>query len=182
MHGEGPAQTHRYDETAVECIDCHPDVEGGADGNQQHSLHSENLSCQVCHSVDYKNCYSCHVQTSDEGTPYFKIEPSQMAFYIGKNVEQTEQRPWSYTVVRHVPIDPESFSFYGTNLLPEFDARPTFAPATPHNIQRNTPQNASCNACHGNAVPVPHGRQSVAGGVGGQPGRDRGRFAGTVSS
>ena len=150
MHGDVPEQDHRYDDAAVECIDCHPDVEGGADGNQQHSIHSGNLSCQVCHSVDYKNCYSCHVQTSDEGTPYFKIEPSEMAFYIGKNAKPTEQRPWSYTVLRHVPIDPESFSFYGTNLLPEFDARPTFAPATPHNIQRNTPQNASCDTCHGN--------------------------------
>jgi thiosulfate/3-mercaptopyruvate sulfurtransferase len=100
--------------------------------------------------VDYKNCYSCHVQTSDEGTPYFKIEPSEMAFYIGKNAEPTELRPWSYVVLRHVPIDRESFSFYGNNLLPEFDALPTFAYATPHNIQKNTPQNASCDSCHGN--------------------------------
>ncbi|MEI2421919.1 hypothetical protein V6O07_16705, partial [Arthrospira platensis SPKY2] len=28
---------------------------------------------------------------------------------------------------------------------------PTWTYATPHNIQRNTPQTASCNACHGNA-------------------------------
>jgi thiosulfate/3-mercaptopyruvate sulfurtransferase len=90
------------------------------------------------------------LQTSDEGTPYFKIEPAEMAFYIGKNVEPTDQRPWSYVVLRHVPIDRESFSFYGNNLSPEFDARPTFAHATPHNIQRNTPQNASCDSCHGN--------------------------------
>jgi len=27
---------------------------------------------------------------------------------------------------------------------------PTWAYATPHNIQRKTPQTASCNACHGN--------------------------------
>ena len=100
--------------------------------------------------MDYKNCYSCHVQTPDEGTPYFKIEPSEMAFYIGNNPEPTEQRPWSCVVLRHVPVDPDRFSFSGPNLLPEFDARPTFAYATPHNIQRNTPQNASCDACHGN--------------------------------
>jgi len=150
MHGDVPAQDHRYDDAAVECTDCHPAEDGGADGNQQHTIHTENLACQVCHSVDYKNCYGCHVQTSDNGTPYFKIEPSEMSFYIGKNAEPTEQRPWSYVALRHVPIDPESFSFYGTNLLPEFDTLPTFAYATPHNIQKNTPQNASCESCHGN--------------------------------
>lgn len=150
MHGDVPDQGHRYDDAAVECADCHLEVEGGTDGNPQHEMHAENLACQVCHSVDYKNCYSCHVQTSDEGTPYFRTEPSEMAFYIGLNPEQTDERPWSHVVLRHVPIDPESFSFYGDNLLPEFDARPTFAYATPHNIQTSTPQNASCDACHGN--------------------------------
>jgi thiosulfate/3-mercaptopyruvate sulfurtransferase len=34
--------------------------------------------------------------------------------------------------------------------LPDFDSLPTFAYATPHNIQLSTPQNASCEACHGN--------------------------------
>ena len=57
---------------------------------------------------------------------------------------------WDYVLLRHVPIDRDSFSFYGENLLPEYDSLPTFAYATPHNIQRNTPQNASCDACHGN--------------------------------
>ena len=31
-----------------------------------------------------------------------------------------------------------------------FDALPTWAYATPHNIQLQTPQNESCDACHGN--------------------------------
>lgn len=148
MHGDGPEQSHRYDDAAVECADCHPQVVGGVDGNPQHAMHTADLSCQVCHSVDYKNCYSCHVQTSDEGTPYFKIDPSEMAFYIGKNADPTESRPWNYVLLRHVPIDPDSFSFYGEDLLPEFDSLPTFAYATPHNIQLSTPQNASCEACH----------------------------------
>ena len=30
-----------------------------------------------------------------------------------------------------------------------FDALPTWKYATPHNIQRNTPQNQECNNCHG---------------------------------
>ncbi|MFC2070126.1 hypothetical protein ACFLTB_03000, partial [Chloroflexota bacterium] len=40
---------------------------------------------------------------------------------------------------------------YGTSLLPDFNAVPTWKYATPHNIQLNTPQNESCNACHGNS-------------------------------
>jgi len=53
--------------------------------------------------------------------------------------------------VRHVPVDPGSFAFYGESLLPEFDAQPTWRYATPHNIQLQTPQTETCNSCHGNA-------------------------------
>jgi hypothetical protein len=40
--------------------------------------------------------------------------------------------------------------FYGESLLPNFDNVPTWKYATPHNIQLNTPQNESCDACHKN--------------------------------
>lgn len=150
MHGDMPSQQHRNDAAAVACTDCHEGIQGGTDGNPQHATHSENLSCQVCHSIEYKNCYGCHVQTNEEGRPFFKIEPSEMDFYIGLNPEKSADHPWDYVVLRHVPIDPDSFSFYGENLLAEFNARPTFTYAAPHNIQRNTPQNASCDACHDN--------------------------------
>jgi hypothetical protein len=52
--------------------------------------------------------------------------------------------------VRHVPIDPNSFDRYGEDLLVNFLNRPTWTYATPHNIQRNTPQNESCLSCHEN--------------------------------
>jgi hypothetical protein len=35
-------------------------------------------------------------------------------------------------------------------LLPNFNTLPSWAYATPHNVQLNTPQTESCNACHGN--------------------------------
>ena len=75
-----------------------------------------------------------------------------MLFYIGDNVDQTEGRPWSWVPVRHVPVDRDSFSYYGEDLLPNTDARPTWSFATPHNIQLSTPQNSSCGACHGNTA------------------------------
>jgi hypothetical protein len=44
---------------------------------------------------------------------------------------------------------PDTFAFYDGYLLPEFDNAPTWKYATPHNIQRVTPQNQSCTSCHG---------------------------------
>ncbi len=76
---------------------------------------------------------------------------------IGNDVQdRTEPDPecgasLQYVPVRHVPIARDSFAYYGENLLPNFDSRPTWTYATPHTIQRITPQNETCNACHGHA-------------------------------
>jgi hypothetical protein len=60
-------------------------------------------------------------------------------------------RPYAYVPLRHVPVDRDSFAFYGEDLLGSFAALPTWQFTTPHNIQRQTPQTESCNSCHGNA-------------------------------
>jgi hypothetical protein len=152
MHGAAGDFEHRYDGAPMpscQDADCHPDVAPG-DGVANHTdFHFEAMSCQVCHSTTYKNCYSCHVAQQD-GVPFFRIEPSVMDFKIGRNPLQSEDRPWTYVPVRHVPIDPESFAYYGEDLLSNFDAVPTWKYATPHNIQRNTPQTETCDSCHGN--------------------------------
>ena len=151
LHGMTGEKTKRYDGVpSPACTDCHPDVTTGADGVMQHAMHSGKVQCQVCHSVQYKNCNSCHVQTNEEGTPYFKIDPSFMDIKVGLNPLKSEDRPWDYVVLRHVPIDPDNFAFYGEDILSNFDALPTWKYATPHNIQRITPQNETCNGCHGN--------------------------------
>jgi thiosulfate/3-mercaptopyruvate sulfurtransferase len=152
LHGMTGEQTERYDgKQDPSCLDCHPDVASGKSEVQQHAIHGEKVACQVCHSVEYKSCYSCHTQTNEKGTPYFKIEPAEMGFKIGLNPKKSEERPWNYVVLRHAPVDPESFAFYGKDVLSNFDALPTWKYATPHNIQRKTPQTESCNSCHGNA-------------------------------
>jgi thiosulfate/3-mercaptopyruvate sulfurtransferase len=152
MHGKTGEFDSRYDgPPAPGCQDegCHDTVAAG-DGIAYHNdIHFTAMSCQVCHSTTYKNCYSCHV-AQQEGVAFFKIEPSVLDFKIGRNPIQSEDRPWTYVPVRHVPIDPESFAYYGEDLLPNFDALPTWKYATPHNIQRNTPQTETCDACHGN--------------------------------
>ncbi len=81
----------------------------------------------------------------------FKTSATYMTFFIGHNTRQSDERPYEYVPVRHIPLDPENYAYYGEDLLPNFDLLPTWAYSTPHNIQRNTPQNQSCNSCHGNA-------------------------------
>jgi hypothetical protein len=148
LHGEGQTAAGRYHQTdAPSCTECHADI---ADANTQHSLHIGKLACQVCHSVDYKSCYNCHVDLDANGTPYFTTDASEMTFMIGHNPNPSGDIPWEYVVVRHVPVTPETFSSYGDDLLPDFNDVPTWKYATPHNIQLDTPQNASCANCHGN--------------------------------
>lgn len=152
MH-DSEGNNHRYEgEQSPSCESCHDQVGRATDPIVQHQIHQDTLSCQVCHSVTYTSCDSCHVAISETtGNPFFKTSATYMTFLIGKNPRQTADRPYEYVPVRHVPVDPESFAYYGDNLLSNFNLLPNWAYATPHNIQRVTPQNESCNACHGNA-------------------------------
>lgn len=158
LHGEQGEELpqepldHRYaGEIGPRCEDCHDNIGSGDDDNTYHMMHGDTVSCQVCHSTTYVNCDSCHVQVSEtSGNPYFTTENTYFNFLIGRNSLDEPGRPYEYVPVRHVPVDPESFVFYGEDLLPEFNSRPTWRYATPHNIQRNTPQTESCNHCHGN--------------------------------
>jgi thiosulfate/3-mercaptopyruvate sulfurtransferase len=155
LHAENadPASaSHRYaGAESPKCTDCHPSALPGGDSNPMHQSHGESLSCQVCHSVTYTSCDGCHVAISEKsGKPFFETEATYATFFIGRNPNPGPDRPYAFTPVRHIPISPTSYQYYGENLLPNFDALPTWAYATPHNIQRNTPQNASCEACHGN--------------------------------
>jgi thiosulfate/3-mercaptopyruvate sulfurtransferase len=154
VHGDGTEQAHRFDgPVAVDCLDCHPDVSGGKDGVPQHIMHEDKVSCQVCHSAGpYKSCYNCHVGLDDEGLAFFKTDPSQMTFKIGRNPIQSEARPWNYVLVRHVPVARDTFAFYGEGMLPNYDNVPTWKYAAVHNIQRITPQNQDCNNCHGQSA------------------------------
>jgi hypothetical protein len=146
---------HRYDGAqGPSCESCHAEVVGAESDNRHHRIHSEEiLSCQGCHSVAYINCYGCHLErTEDEwDLPYFKLQEEEVSFYIGLNPIQSEDRPYQYVPVRHVPTWPGLFDLYGDNILSEFENTPTWDYATPHNIQLVTPQTESCDSCHGSA-------------------------------
>lgn len=152
MHGDGNEYANRYEvQNAPTCIGCHEDIyTDAAENAEQHRQHKDRLSCQVCHSMPYKNCTSCHFGKDKHGYKFYKTKSSFMTFKIGFNPLQSERRPEKWVTLRHAPIDQESFKFYVENGLTNFDREPTWKLATPHNIQRKTPQNESCNACHDN--------------------------------
>jgi thiosulfate/3-mercaptopyruvate sulfurtransferase len=134
------------------CESCHPEVAAWNDTNENHNIHFGKLACQVCHSVSYTSCDGCHVAISEKsGKPFYQTDGDYLTFFIGKNPSANYHRPYVYVVLRHVPASVDSYAFYGDNLLPSFDSLPTWVYATPHNVQKETPQNESCNACHGNA-------------------------------
>lgn len=149
-----PPADHRYAGLqSPTCESCHPSAVLAKDNIEMHTVHGSDLSCQVCHSITYTSCDGCHVAISEtSGNPFFETEATYATFLIGLNAQRSYTRPYKYVPVRHVPVAATSFEFYGENLLPNFDALPTWAYATPHNIQLKTPQAESCNACHGNAA------------------------------
>lgn len=154
MHGTPPDQAaNRYAGAQnPKCESCHPKVGASGDSVAQHTVHKDKLSCQVCHSVSYTSCDGCHVAVSKEtNKPFYKTDGTYLSFFIGKNVLKSDERPYNFVPVRHIPQAVDNFEYYGANLMPNFDKLPTWAYATPHNIQRNTPQTETCNACHGNA-------------------------------
>jgi thiosulfate/3-mercaptopyruvate sulfurtransferase len=158
LHGEGMTEVdaNRYAGTETpQCVDCHPTAAPGGDENPMHQTHGDTLSCQVCHSVTYTSCDGCHVAVSEtSGNPYFETDATYHTFLIGRNPIQSDERPYAYVPVRHVPVAADAYEYYGENLLPNFNALPTWVYSTPHNIQKNTPQNASCETCHSGDVSI----------------------------
>jgi hypothetical protein len=135
MHGNGIVLNSRYDENNTylpKCEDCHSDDQ---DANDFHRMHwtgnfGKTVSCYVCHSQPYKNCYNCHAGTGIE-------RPSNITFKIGRNYNKSNRYPWDFITVRHIPVSPETYSSWGVT-LPNYDALPTWKMATPHNILKKT--------------------------------------------
>ena len=152
MHGDGNDYANRYAvENGPKCVDCHEKIyRPESKDARNHWVHKDRVSCQVCHSQPYKNCYACHVGKDKNGFAFFKTKGSPIDFKIGFNPLRSEKRTEKFVTLRHVPVDPDSFKFYVKDGLSNFDRLPTWKFATPHNIQLNTPQNESCNSCHGN--------------------------------
>lgn len=144
MHGNGTKYEQRYRyERIPKCEDCHA---AKSTANAYHAKHWNDLACQTCHSQEYQNCGSCHVDTGVRNGPYMK-------FKIGVNTMKDIKR-FKYVVVRNAPYAPDTWSNYGLAVSPNFDAAPTFKLASPHNTQRWTDRTkvesgkACFDACH----------------------------------
>jgi thiosulfate/3-mercaptopyruvate sulfurtransferase len=147
MHASGTGLTSRYLVPQMpKCAGCHAAEQLGKVA--QHKDHAGKVQCQVCHSQDYVNCYSCHTAKDDNKVAYFVNQLEVESFKIGLNYPGTGLTE-KYIVVRHEPTDKEVFDFYGKDAFKTFDNVPTWKRASPHNIQKKTWRNASCNHCHG---------------------------------
>jgi thiosulfate/3-mercaptopyruvate sulfurtransferase len=126
------------------------------------AAHIDTMDCQVCHAQPYKNCFECHTDLTETGVPFYSISDHApdgnhdhlMTFRAGKNPKHPSvPAAKKYAVLRHVPVDPDVFTYTGNRaqpgLLPAMVALPTWKYATPHNIVRVTPIQSSCANCHG---------------------------------
>lgn len=165
MHGGTILPETRYSDhvnSAARCESCHESVRTSNAYHIQHWANGEDtdtsshLSCQVCHAQNYKNCNACH--TGGAGI----TGSSYISFKIGKNPLKTENHPYDYSVVRHVPLQQDTYASWGNGAetLTNFDEVPTWKYATPHNIKRWTARtdttglNNCWENCHNNWVPA----------------------------
>jgi hypothetical protein len=129
LHGDRRIYEHRYEvRNLPTCAGCHGEM---GDLNEYHSAHLEELSCHTCHSQNYNSCGSCHV-----GGDGARVGAHQ-SYKIALN-PLPDIRPYRLALVRRTAAAPDSWSEYGVPVLADFDARPTFNYATPHNILRWT--------------------------------------------
>ncbi len=158
LHGdivneEGEPPNHRYDGVdGAQCQDCHLDYATSRDDVKEHRLHEDTavLPGLPLDHLRQLQQLPCADQRGNR----------QPVLYDRRDVVHVPDWPQHAPERRTAPTSmcrcamcrsiPESFAFYGDDLMPEFDNLPTWHYATPHNIQRNTPQTETCNSCHGN--------------------------------
>jgi len=146
MHGDSIKAEQRYAYAALpKCEECHDDL---TTKNAYHTQHIDDFNCQVCHSQDYNNCGSCHVNA--EGARI----PSYMDFKIAMNPLPDIKEGYRMALVRRTLAAPDNWSAYGVEDYTNFDAFPTYNYTTPHNILRWTSRTTveegqTCSAsCH----------------------------------
>ena len=86
------------------------------------------------------NCYSCHVGKDGEGIVFFQNRREVETLKVGFKCDDPKAPGAGYRdmLVRHVPVDPMMFDFYGKDGFTNFGNVPTWKRASPHNIQRRT--------------------------------------------
>lgn len=151
FHGAGGEVTsNMYDENLPSCLDCHEEDIRGESASAIHTQHDNNLSCQVCHAQANNNCFECHLDYNEDNTKLIGSSNTKLMFRVGLNPNVTEERPYKYVALRHIPTAKNSLEVVGDDLLPNFDDINNWKYSPTHNIQKSTFQNESCDSCHGN--------------------------------
>ncbi|MBI2416561.1 MAG: hypothetical protein HYV28_01405 [Ignavibacteriales bacterium] len=149
VHGNGNTYNQRYQMPELpKCSNCHAVLETK---NAYHSMHINTMNCNTCHSQDYNNCGSCHV--AGDGARIV----SHLKFKIGMN-PIPETKSYKFATLRESLMAPDSWEKYSVT-LPNFDLKPTYKYATPHNIQRWTVRTkvAADKACYDNCHIIKEG-------------------------
>ena len=130
MHGNGAPVEQRYAYTELpECENCHSGIESA---NIYHTVHYDDIACQMCHSQEYNNCGSCHINGEDARIP------SYMGFKIAANPLPDIKQGYDFALVRRTTAAPDNWKEYGVAEYTTFDVLPTYNYATPHNLLRLT--------------------------------------------
>ena len=134
---------HRYNyEKRAKCENCHSDI---GSVNTYHTVHLQKVSCYVCHAVSqpggYNNCTKCHVAGEWKTDPEYQERNPEEDFKIGRNPLKSDDRPYNFVTLRHIPIARTTYDNWGeVGLLVDYDKYETWKYATPHSIQRWTAQ------------------------------------------
>ena len=148
LHGDGNEYKSMYENQAgPKCINCHEDIyDKDAPNKPVHAAHQGKASCYVCHAQPYNNCFECHLNKPMGDPDKVKTE---VAFKIGYNNRKSDTHPDKMVTLRHVPVWKKMFEPDIKDALCNFNQQPTWKMTTPHNIRLSTPQNKTCNTCHG---------------------------------
>jgi hypothetical protein len=150
FHGTGEVEQYMYDVDLPSCNDCHGQVMRADSPVEAHSVHAADLmNCQVCHASANNNCFDCHATLQEDGSVAGIASAMRILFKIGLNPERTEDRPYKYMTLRHIPTVIDSFATLAEELK-NYHSIPNWKYSPTHNVQRVTVQNESCDSCHGN--------------------------------
>ena len=102
-----------------------------------HTVHGADLSCQVCHSVTYTSCDGCHVAVSEKTGKSILRNRGHLLHLPDRHESAAQLHPPLQVCALCVMsrLTRTAFSFYGENLLSNFNSTSTWVYATPHNIQ-----------------------------------------------
>jgi|LSQX01.2.fsa_nt_gb thiosulfate/3-mercaptopyruvate sulfurtransferase len=150
FHGTGELVYNMWEDELPSCLDCHEDKDPNVASDTMHSVHGDSLACQVCHAQAGNNCFECHLDEKEDGSGLGSSSESRIMFRVGYNPEITEERPYKYVVLRHVPAQTTMLEVVADDLMPNFNEKTNWKYSPTHNVQKSTFQNESCNACHDN--------------------------------